>query len=759
VTLAAGDLLQGRYRVGAPLGQGGMGSVFEAREEPQGSRLVVKQLRLDVPELLESFRGEFALLSRVADPHLLRVVDFGSERLRGDVHHYYVADRVEGVTLAERARRAPGAQLLGAVCDAVTGLAALHEAGIRHGDFTPANVLVDRAGGGVLIDLGCARPFGVTQHLAGTEGYLAPELLEGKAGDARSDLFAVGRTLTSLFEADAPANVARLCERLTRAEPYLRPTDCAEVLEILGRKPRRRARAWGPSRLLGREAELQRFEQWLAAFLSADSGPRVLDLCAAPGMGSSRLLRELVWRCQLRAGVLRARPGEPVSRLLACALGLAEPVNGRRGAMAAAAVLAERSEPLLLVIEDAEQLESDEQELLLALSRSLGLRGNLALLVSSRAPLAGDGVLELRCERLPDSAVQAWAAPYLSDKRLRELVQSAAGSPKKVQQLLDDEGHAPRESAARDSAAERSSLSPAEESILALLQTQEGSLPATAFGLSWDELHPLLERGLLERDGEHVALGAAARRALAAGAVHGAQLARAHLRAADWLERTETAGSGLSQARVIFHLALAGELGRAEHAFLAQLGALRSGPRRVVRLLAPLRAGTQRADVLLELASLFLELGEPRLSLAVAVRAARKTKLAALEQRAALVVADALSRLGKPARAERLLAGRAARVGAQPGAFEILQRLARARLSRGDYLGSRHAAEQALELAPDPAQAGACHETLGVACAYSGDRERAQAELDLALSLLGSEPRPRALADSEPPRDVGVSCR
>src|SRR5689334_200214 len=112
-----------------------MGSVFQALEEPLGLELTVKQLRLDAPELLDAFRGEFALLSRVSAPNLLRVVDFGSEWLRGELHHYYVAERVDGTTLAERAPRASHAELLRALADAVTGLSALHDAGIRHGDF------------------------------------------------------------------------------------------------------------------------------------------------------------------------------------------------------------------------------------------------------------------------------------------------------------------------------------------------------------------------------------------------------------------------------------------------------------------------------------------------------------------------------------------------------------------------------------------------------------------------------------------------
>src|SRR5688572_12802445 len=184
MAFAPGDLLQGRYRIGAPLGQGGMGSVFLVREEPEGTELVAKQLRLDAPELLESFRGEFALLSRISHSRLLRVVDFGTERLRGEPYCYYVAERVDGVTLGERARRG-GSELLRPVIDALTGLAALHDAGIRHGDFTPENVLVDARGAATLIDLGCARPFGVTEQLAGTPGFLAPELLEGRSEERR----------------------------------------------------------------------------------------------------------------------------------------------------------------------------------------------------------------------------------------------------------------------------------------------------------------------------------------------------------------------------------------------------------------------------------------------------------------------------------------------------------------------------------------------------------------------------------------------
>jgi serine/threonine-protein kinase PknK len=752
VALSPGDLLQGRYRVGPPLGQGGMGSVFEAHEEPGGAELTVKQLRLDAPELLDAFRGEFALLSRVSAPCLLRVVDFGSERLRGELHHYYVAERVAGVTLGERAERG-GPELLRAVGDAVTGLAALHDAGIRHGDFTPANVLVDRGGAGVLIDLGCARPFGVTEHLAGTEHYLAPELLAGRAGDARSDLFAVGRTLQSLFvgAARAPVNIARLIERLLRPDPEARPSDCAEVLEALGRKRSFSRRTLTPARLLGREAEVARFEAWLATLTSGDVGPRVLGLWGAAGMGLSRLMRELTWRAQLRVRVLRGRSEQPVGRLLATALGLSDVVTTRRGVLTAAGVLAERAEPLLLVVEDAERLDGEQQELLLSLVRSLGTRGNLALLVSSRAALSGDGCLQLPCGALPPSAMEAWASPFLTDKRLRELLQKSAGSPKKLELQLGEMLGAVAPSKLDPSALSASALaelSAAERGALAVLCTQTGSIAAHAFGLTWQVLHPLLERRLLERDADELRVTAVATQAIASGALSKAELAKAELRAADWFAHvdSEQRAGGSRVARVIHHLVRGQELARAEALFVAELTTLHAGPRHVAQLLAPLVDASQRAELLLDLAELLLDLGQPRLAVRAASRAARHGKSAPIRRRAALTASDALTRLGRPARAELLLGGLWAAGGQAvrgPEGAEVLQRLARARLSRGDYAGARSTAERALDEAPAAAVAGLAHETLGVACAYLGESERAEQELNQALGLLGEQARPR----------------
>jgi transcriptional regulator with GAF, ATPase, and Fis domain len=748
VALAAGDLLQGRYRVGAPVGQGGMASVFHVREEPEGTELVAKLLRLDALELLESFRGEFALLSRISHPHLLRVVDFGTERLRGEPHCYYIADHVEGVTLGERARRG-GAELLRPIIDAISGLLALHDAGIRHGDFTPENVLVDARGAGVLIDLGCARPFGVTHELAGTPGFLAPELLEGRPGDARSDLFAVGRTLRQLFDASgraAPAAVDKLIERLTRAEPAARPGDCREVLEALGHKLRSAQHPAAPPRILGREPEIEQFESWLAAFSSGQAGPRLITVSAAPGMGSSRLMRELVWRGQLRGSVFRARPSQPPSQLLAAALGVSEPVRSQRAVLTALGVLAERDEPLLIAVEDFERLDSEERDVVSALARSLGKQGSLALLVSGQNLPLSAGALPLVCGPLSLAAIQAWAGALLTDKRLRELARHSQGSPKKIAQLVREQwGAASLAPASAPSSPEASltRLSAEARSTLALMAVHGSETSLNALGLSWNDVSSLAELQLLERDGEQVRLSSGAEHAVAQGALSTAELLQAHARAAEWFALQPQ--SALRTAYIAHHLSLGGQLARAEVVVEAELSRLRGAPRKAATLLEPLLAASRRPELLLSLAELLLALGQPRASLRAASRAARFGKGQSLRRRAAVVVSDALVRLGRPARAELLLGRVWAASEAAPGSetAEILQRLARARLSRGDYAGARDTAEQTIELGASGLVLGLARETLGVACAYLGELERAERELHTALALLGDSAQPR----------------
>jgi serine/threonine protein kinase len=409
------------------LGEGGMATVFLIDDEPSSQRRVLKQLRLDQPELLQAFHSEFSLLSRVTHPHLTRVHDFGSCRLRGELYHYYTADFVEGATLADSLSRV-SFDFIRPLLDALDGLSALHEIGIRHGDFTPDNILVRASGRGTLIDLGCARPFGQrSDTVSGTPGFLAPELLRDGAGDARADLYALGATLGFCQQraglSPTPA-LARLAERLLSAELEARPASVQEVLEELGARPRGRASLRVVARrLCGREHEIAQFSRFLSDARAERPGPRVFHVRGASGSGCSRLTSELLARAELEQTVIRARASErnPVRWLLSSAAGLPELGTSARDALSAAEALAQLSEPLLLVLEDADRLERSERELLLSFARTLEPEGSLALLVTGAGTLPGVEAETLELAALELDALAVWTEGSLSRGALERL--------------------------------------------------------------------------------------------------------------------------------------------------------------------------------------------------------------------------------------------------------------------------------------------------------------------------------------------------
>ncbi len=728
-----GDRLAGRYRILEPLAAGGMGAVFLAVDEPSGKRCALKELKSDEPLLLESFRNEFAVLGRVTHPHLTRVLDFGSERVRGQLAHYYAAEWVEGVTLAEHARLGSTEQSLSAWLDALEGLGALHVAGIRHGDFTPGNVVVRRNGQGVLIDLGCARPFGRTDLLCGTPGYLAPELLEQGYGDARSDLYAAGaslREITTASRAKTSSKHAALIARLLAADPRDRPGDVNEVLEHFARQSRRAATV-RPLQLLEREREIAVFERWLGAFLRAEPGARVLSIAAERGLGVTRLLRECVWRAQLEVRTLRATAAEPaaVTRLVAELCG-SQPAAG---ALALANALSALESPLVLVVEDHDRLESSERLLLHTLARLLDERSLVALVVSGRSALApGETVTPAPLSR---SAVRSWCGARFSDRQVRELHEQSRGRPAELERLLSR-----TERAATDASFSEQALRDPARRTLAMIVALGGSCDAALWPVAGQELEALVDSGLLVRDGSRFELMVGAENAVTA-----LELQRAHQRIAELVADHNPAKLETSarDATVVQHLALAGDTTAAEQLFFANLEAWESDGRSVAAALEPLWRGTKRAGVAVACAELLLRVGDNRQAISAAARSRRASASDEESERALLVVAAALVRLGRATRAERLLRRAFERHPHAARSAALYECLARARLQRGDYDGARGAAERGLELARDRLAQGLLHEVLGVALTYLGQGDQAELELHQALASLGEAASPR----------------
>lgn len=192
-----GDVLADAYEIRAIIGHGGMGQVYDARDRNLGRRVAIKANWRDCPQ---SVRTEARALAAVRHPSVVVVHALGTH----DGVDYMVMEHVSGVTLARRLARTghhamtlrERIELLLAVAE---GLAAIHRAGISHGDVKPENILLSAAGRVVLTDLGMMRAaFERDEGLvAGTPSYMAPEIVSPKfrhAGWPMVDAYAFGVT-------------------------------------------------------------------------------------------------------------------------------------------------------------------------------------------------------------------------------------------------------------------------------------------------------------------------------------------------------------------------------------------------------------------------------------------------------------------------------------------------------------------------------------------------------------------------------------
>ncbi len=214
MALDAGSKL-GPYEVLAPLGAGGMGEVYRARDPRLGHEVAVKVLHEDVasdPDRLRRFEQEARAAGALNHPNILDIHDIGTH----EGAPYVVFELLEGESLRERLRAGalPVRQATGCAAQIACGLHAAHEKGIVHRDLKPENLFLTKEGRVKILDFGLAklaRPgplvLGpddtVTADLStesgavvGTVGYMSPEQIRGQAVDHRSDIFAFGRFCT-----------------------------------------------------------------------------------------------------------------------------------------------------------------------------------------------------------------------------------------------------------------------------------------------------------------------------------------------------------------------------------------------------------------------------------------------------------------------------------------------------------------------------------------------------------------------------------
>jgi eukaryotic-like serine/threonine-protein kinase len=218
MALASGTKL-GPYEIQAALGAGGMGEVYRARDTRLGRDVAIKVLPSHLssdPDLKARFEREAKAISALSHPHICHLYDIGSQ----DGTDFLVMELLEGETLADRLPKGPlplklalqyGLQIAEALEKA-------HAHGIVHRDLKPGNIMLTKSGA-KLLDFGLAKaahgvatlasgsmatmskPLTVEGTIVGTFQYMAPEQVQGREADARSDLFALGAVLYEMITA------------------------------------------------------------------------------------------------------------------------------------------------------------------------------------------------------------------------------------------------------------------------------------------------------------------------------------------------------------------------------------------------------------------------------------------------------------------------------------------------------------------------------------------------------------------------------
>src|SRR5438874_10202243 len=222
--LQPGFILGGRYEILEALGEGGMGSVYKARDRELDRLVALKVIRTDLarnPAIIQRFKQELILARQITQRNVVRIFDLGEAAGIKFITMEYVEGQNLHSLLHEHKTFAPkdAVEIILQVCRA---LEAAHGEGIIHRDLKPQNIMQSTQGRIVVMDFGLARNVeaaGMTQTgaLVGTMDYMSPEQALGKDLDQRSDLFALGlifyELLTGKMPYKADSVVASLLKR------------------------------------------------------------------------------------------------------------------------------------------------------------------------------------------------------------------------------------------------------------------------------------------------------------------------------------------------------------------------------------------------------------------------------------------------------------------------------------------------------------------------------------------------------------------
>ncbi len=274
MTLSAGTRL-GPYEILAPIGAGGMGEVYKAKDTRLDRTVAIKVLPEHLakdPERRERFEREARAVSSLNHPHICTLHDIGHQ----DGVDYLVLEHIEGETLADRLKKGPLPldRALKHAVEIADALDKAHRQGVVHRDLKPGNIMLTKSGA-KLLDFGLAKlqqgtsgapamsqlptqakPLTDEGTVLGTFQYMSPEQLEGKEADARTDIFAFGAVLYEMltgrraFEGKSQASlIAAILEHdppaLTELQPLAPPMLDRVVRRCLEKNPDERWQSAG----------------------------------------------------------------------------------------------------------------------------------------------------------------------------------------------------------------------------------------------------------------------------------------------------------------------------------------------------------------------------------------------------------------------------------------------------------------------------------------------------------------------------------
>ncbi len=335
-------VISSRYQVLAKLGEGGMGTVYQAQDRMTGQTVALKRMLGQRHKLKATPQSdaavlaqEFKFLASLRHPHIISVLDYGVDGLGQPFYTMTLVEDAQEFNVVVSQRDLNGK--IDLILQVLQALSYLHRRGILHRDLKPANVMVDRQGQVKVVDFGLAARAGQQNAPAGTLIYMAPEVLRGESAVPQSDLYAVGIMAYESFAGQRPfagsnaialmynavyepldlaplllaPSLSIILQRLLTPSVEDRYSTAEAVMQALAEATGRplvietqatRESFLQAAEFVGRETELKSLND---ALIAAEKGQGSVWLIGGEsGVGKSRLVEEIQVQAMLRGALV-----------------------------------------------------------------------------------------------------------------------------------------------------------------------------------------------------------------------------------------------------------------------------------------------------------------------------------------------------------------------------------------------------------------------------------------------------------------------